>query len=213
MSVAHNSHACGVWAGFSNILWAGGSTVVPKRCWAISRLLRHYHCNSRIIWTEPVKYWPKVCLLACLDHTMLLQIIALSHTLYSIIVLVDDPQWRRLQRIEWQLILSNFAQMSQSVVVRNWDRFELGNVLILQRLLTKKQKRDCCIPWMPTGEKRSQRRILGCPSVVKPLLSWVWLQHCSQFCASKLLWWFFPHLLGKPAVHFKLAKFIIIHEV
>jgi hypothetical protein len=43
------------------------------------------------IWTEPVRYWRRACRLACLHHTVLLQIImAMSPTLHSIIVLADD---------------------------------------------------------------------------------------------------------------------------
>jgi hypothetical protein len=56
--------------------------------------LRHHH-YGRTIWTEPVRYWRKACLLAYLDYTVLLQIIAISLILHSIIVLADDPRWKR----------------------------------------------------------------------------------------------------------------------
>ena len=89
------SHVCGVRTGFSNILSAGGSTLVPRHWSAVTRLLLHHHRDGGIIWTEPVKYWRKACLLACLDHTVLLQIMATSLILHLIIVLADDPRWKR----------------------------------------------------------------------------------------------------------------------
>jgi hypothetical protein len=61
------------------------------RCCLIAA--RHHH-HGRTIWTEPVRYWRKACLLACLDHTVLLLIMATSLILHSIIVLADDPRWK-----------------------------------------------------------------------------------------------------------------------
>jgi len=56
---------------------------------------QHHH-HDRTIWTEPVRYWRKACRIACLNHTVLLQIIlAISPTLHSIIVLADDPRGKR----------------------------------------------------------------------------------------------------------------------
>ena len=47
-------------------------------------------------WIEPVGYWRKAYRLACLHHTMLLQIImTMFPTLHSIIVLADDPRGKR----------------------------------------------------------------------------------------------------------------------
>jgi hypothetical protein len=54
-TILNPSHMCGIRAGFSNILSAGGSTLVPGHWSAVTRLLLHHHCNSGIIWTEPVK--------------------------------------------------------------------------------------------------------------------------------------------------------------
>ena len=62
-----------------------------------SRSRDHHH--GRTIWTEPVRYWRKACRLACLNHTVLLQIImGISPTLYSIIVIADDPQGKKRPR-------------------------------------------------------------------------------------------------------------------
>jgi len=56
---------------------------------------RHHH-HGRLTWTEPVRYWRKAYRLACLNHTVLLQIImAMSPTLHSTIVLADDPRGKR----------------------------------------------------------------------------------------------------------------------
>ncbi|KAF4627599.1 hypothetical protein G7Y89_g10556 [Cudoniella acicularis] len=74
-----------------------GTCPLARRCQTAasqSSRSRHHH-HGRLTWTEPVKYWRKACLLACLDHTVLLQIMAKSHTLHSIIVLADDPRWKR----------------------------------------------------------------------------------------------------------------------
>jgi hypothetical protein len=43
--------------------------------WALERRLSYLvlpgeHRDGRIIWTEPVKYWRKACVLACLNHTV-----------------------------------------------------------------------------------------------------------------------------------------------
>jgi len=87
-------HACGVVARFSNFPWAGAWQ--HTGAWARQRSLVSFHVTvATIIWTEPVKYWRKACLLACLDHTVLLQIMAMSLTLRSIIVLADDARWKR----------------------------------------------------------------------------------------------------------------------
>jgi len=61
----------------------------------VSRLLPRHHCDGRIIWTEPVKYWRKACLLACLNHIVPLQIMAMSLALPSIIVLADDAREKK----------------------------------------------------------------------------------------------------------------------
>ena len=50
-TILRPSHVCGVRVGFSNILLAGGSTLVPGH-W--SALLHHYY-DGGIIWTEPDK--------------------------------------------------------------------------------------------------------------------------------------------------------------
>lgn len=42
-TILRNNHVCGVSVGFSNILSAGGSTLVPGR--AASRLLNHHHAE------------------------------------------------------------------------------------------------------------------------------------------------------------------------
>jgi hypothetical protein len=55
LRVHDSSHVCGIRAGFSNILSAGGSTLVPGHWSVVTRLLLHHHCDSGIIWTEPVK--------------------------------------------------------------------------------------------------------------------------------------------------------------
>ena len=80
-----------------------------------SRSQHHHH--GRLIWTEPARYWRKACRLACLNHTVLLQIImAMSPTLHSIIVLADDPRGRRpkasstLNHIKKRLSLSIFLK-------------------------------------------------------------------------------------------------------
>jgi hypothetical protein len=65
-----------------------GSTPVPA-----GAPLNNTITTIGTIWIEPVRYWRKACRLACLNHTVLLQIImAISHTLHSIIVLADDPR-------------------------------------------------------------------------------------------------------------------------
>lgn len=51
----------------------------------------HLH-DGETIWTEPVASSHEACLLACLHHTVLLQIIATSPVQRSIIVLADDPR-------------------------------------------------------------------------------------------------------------------------
>jgi hypothetical protein len=97
--------------GFSNIRKSRvGSTLLPSRC---PSLVSFRITIATIIWTEPVKYWRKACLLACLDHTVLLQIMATSLILYSTIVLADDPRWKRrpeasstLNRTKKRLLLS-----------------------------------------------------------------------------------------------------------
>jgi hypothetical protein len=93
MCVALECHACGAVACFSNIPYCkvSSSTLVP----AGAPPSQHHH-HDRIIWTEPVRYWRKACRLACLNHTVLLQIImAISPTLHSIIVIADDPRGKR----------------------------------------------------------------------------------------------------------------------
>ena len=89
--VLYNSDTCGERAGFSNILSAGGSTLAGR--WsAVARLLPHYHCNGWILWTEPVKSWRKACRLACLNHTVLLQIMK---TLSSSRTTLDEREGAR----------------------------------------------------------------------------------------------------------------------
>ena len=69
-----------------------GSTLVPgppKR----GSFLSFHITIATIIWTGPPRYWRKAYLLACLDHTVLVQIMATSLMLHSIIVLADDPRW------------------------------------------------------------------------------------------------------------------------
>ena len=71
-----------------------GSTLVLAR--ACKSVPSQHHYYDKTIWTKPVKYQRKACRLACLNHTVLLQIIiAISPTLHSIIVLADDPRGKR----------------------------------------------------------------------------------------------------------------------
>ena len=74
--VLYFGHACG---GFSRLV--RGWCLSPRR--ALSSLVPHCHHNGRIIWTEPVKYQPEACLLACLNHTVPSQIIEMSLTRHS----------------------------------------------------------------------------------------------------------------------------------
>jgi hypothetical protein len=73
-------------------------------CWYLSlgerSLVSFDIIIATIIWTELVRYWRKACCLACLNHTVLLQIImAVSPTLHSIIVLADDPRGKRRPKV------------------------------------------------------------------------------------------------------------------
>jgi hypothetical protein len=47
-----------------------GSTLVSESRRALPRLLPHHHSDGNM--DRAVKYWRKACLLACLDHTVLL---------------------------------------------------------------------------------------------------------------------------------------------
>ena len=68
-----------------------GSTLVPA-----GAPLHNTITTIGTIWIEPVRYWRKAYRLACLNHTVLLQIImAISPTLHSITVLADDPRGKR----------------------------------------------------------------------------------------------------------------------
>jgi hypothetical protein len=94
MWVALECHACGAVACFSNILYA--RCVAARWCLQERPFATPHHNHDRTTWTEPVRYWRKACRLACLNHTVLLQIImAISPTLHSIIVLADDPRGKR----------------------------------------------------------------------------------------------------------------------
>lgn len=63
-----------------------------------SRSRHHYH--GKLTWTGPVKYWRKVCFLACLTHTVLLQIMAISLTLHSTIVLAGRSMEENLEKAQ-----------------------------------------------------------------------------------------------------------------
>ena len=58
------------------------------------RMARRDSDTGRSAWTEPVKPWPRACLLVSPNPIEPLRIIAMSLARPSIIVLAGDPRWR-----------------------------------------------------------------------------------------------------------------------